>query len=301
MGLSVSVVVPSYQGRQRLEKLLRAFEQQQTGCQWEIVIVLDGSTDGSAEFLDAYSGKLNLNVVPRAVNLGRSATLNEGFAKAENQVLVRCDDDLEPAPNYVQQFSQLLTANPEAGVIGLYKNNYPSTAYSRAYGEIVDRRFAKEAYADSADHRWHYWAGNCAVTRATFDQVGSYDEAFRQYGWEDVDWGYRLAKLGHPIILSEDLETTHNVAATTTAGRCERARWSGVASLKFYAKHQLQAPTPEVNLWNRLVALATPVAGRQLGAFVDFILPALPAKAALRFVDLAVQAAFRRGVADATH
>jgi GT2 family glycosyltransferase len=297
--LSVSVVVPSFQGKQRLAKLLRAFEQQQTECEWEVVVVLDGSTDGSAEFLANYNGPVNLTVVPREENLGRSATLNEGFALAKNQVLVRCDDDLEPAPNYIDAFSKLLTEIPNAGVIGLYRNNYPKTAYSRAYGEIVDRRFAKEAYADAPDDRWHYWAGNCAVTRETFDLVGGYDETFRQYGWEDVDWGYRLASLGHPIILSPALETTHNVAATTTAGRCERARWSGFASVKFYEKHQIQVPKSQTNLWNTLVASATPFAGRGLGKLVDFVLPILPAKVALRLVDLSVQAAFKRGVADA--
>ena len=299
MGLSVSVVVPSYQGKNRLLKLLHALEAQETACDWEVVVILDGSNDGSAELLQAWTSRLNLRYVARPHNLGRSATLNEGFAYATKQVLVRCDDDLEPASNYVAEFSRVLTENPNAGVVGLYKNNYPPTPYSKAYGEIVDRRFAREAYLDSADHRWHYWAGNCAVTRQTYDEVGGYDLGFRQYGWEDVDWGYRLAQLGHPVLLWEPLETTHNVAATTTAGRCERARWSGVASIKFYNKHQIQPKTADPNAWNRLVSFCTPFAGKGLGASVDKVLPLLSARLALRLVDLAVQSAFKRGVRDA--
>jgi len=298
--LSVSIVVPSYQGSAKLQLLLTALEAQQTSCDWEVVVALDGSTDGSRELLDAWRDRVPLVVIDRGENRGRAFTLNEGFAHASKAILVRCDDDLEPAPNYIELFSSLLTADPTIGVVGLYKNNYPSTAYSKAYGTIVDRRFAAEAYQSDPARQWHYWGGNCAVTRETFNLVGNYDENFRQYGYEDVDWGYRLAALGRRVVLEPRLETTHNVAATTTAGRCQRARWSGEASVRFNLKHGLTNPAKDSSLWNSLVDFTASFAGKGLGNFIDFLLPALPSGVALRLVDLAVQAAHQRGVNEAT-
>jgi GT2 family glycosyltransferase len=300
MSKSVSVIVPSYQGEKRLVQLLEALSRQVATCDWEVVVVLDGSTDSSEQILNDWMNRLPLRFIPRKHNLGRSATLNEGFAAASKQVLVRCDDDLVPAPNYIQLFSDLLTENPAIGVVGLYKNNFPVTRYSKAYGEIVDRRFASEAYATPASGQWHFWAGNCAVTRETFDAIGNYDEAFREYGWEDVDWGYRLAKAGHSVLLEPRLETTHNVAAVTTAGRCERARWSGRASVRFNKKHAYVPPKRDSSTWNRLVQLISYVAGKNLGKLVDWLLPISPANVSLKLVDLAVQAAYLRGVREAS-
>lgn len=298
--LSVSVVVPSYQGRGKLSALMAALSKQETSCDWEVVVVLDGSTDGSAELLEGWVSRLPLRVVNRADNRGRSYTLNEGFRNATKEILVRCDDDLEPAPNYVQRYSELLSAEPRIGVVGLYKNSFPKTAYSAAYGEMVDRRFAAEAYAAPENMHWHYWAGNCAVTREVFNEVGEYDLLYRQYGWEDVDWGYRLHKLGYRVVLDPKLETTHNVAATTTAGRCERARWSGAASVLFNRKHHYTPSPPVPSLWNSLVRICSRIGGRPLGAFIDLVLPALPNKLAVRLVDLSIQASYLRGANEAS-
>ena len=73
-------------------------------------------------------------------------------------------------------------AGKRAGVVGLYRNVYPDTAYARIYGRDWDRRFRQEAYQVRADQLWRYWAGNVSVTRETWEEVGPYDTSFRAYG-----------------------------------------------------------------------------------------------------------------------
>jgi GT2 family glycosyltransferase len=299
VSLSVSIVVPSYQGVERLPRLLTALENQNATCKWQVIIVLDGSSDGSRELLEPWQTKLPLKVIARENNLGRSATLNEGFAAAEYEVLVRCDDDLVPGPNYVQTYSNLITQNPRVGVMGLYKNQYPSTRYSRAYGEMVDQRFRKEAYEMPPSKNWVLWAGNVGVSKDAFQSVGYYDTLFREYGYEDIDWGYRLFKAGIGIMLAPELETPHLIAATSCSRRCERARWSGRANEKFNQKHRQTPQPPAKTLWNSAVKLASHFSGKAFGSLIDWVLPVLPPRIALRVIDLAVQAAFMRGQREA--
>ncbi|HET6968181.1 MAG TPA: glycosyltransferase, partial [Ornithinibacter sp.] len=96
-----SVVVPSRGGRRRLETLLHCLEAQDEP-RFEVVVVIDGDIDDSAGLLRARPTSLAVRVVTFPVNRGRSAALNAGLAAAQGGVLIRCDDDLEPAPDFVR-------------------------------------------------------------------------------------------------------------------------------------------------------------------------------------------------------
>jgi glycosyltransferase involved in cell wall biosynthesis len=230
-----SVVVPTRGGARRLPRLMDLLAAQSEPSV-EVVVVVDGDVDGSAEVLAGRRGSLDLRVEVLPVNRGRSVALNTGFDAARGDVLIRCDDDLEPAADFVQRH---LAAHDRAdvGVVGLYRNVYPDTAYASAYGRAADVAFRRQAYAADPSTWWRFWAGNVSVTRPTYDEVGPYDTRFRAYGWEDVDWGYRLHRTGRVVILDSGLETTHRLTATTTASRTVRAFSSGAAQGAFAAKH----------------------------------------------------------------
>ena len=67
--------------------------------------------------------------------------------------------------------------------------------------------------------------------------MGEYDESFREYGWEDIDWGYRLHRLGVPIVVPPGFTTLHHGPVTTTVERALRAYSSGAARHRFLGKH----------------------------------------------------------------
>ncbi|WP_298745159.1 glycosyltransferase family 2 protein [uncultured Microbacterium sp.] len=252
--LRASIVVPSRGGATRLPHLIDALRAQ-TETSWEAIVVIDGDIDGSAAVVDLAGEDLPVRTVILPENQGRSAALNAGFDMADGDVLIRCDDDLCPAPGFVAAHVARHTGNP-CGVVGLYRNEFPPTPYARAYGQQRDEQFRREAYAAPESRRWRYWAGNVSVTRETFDRVGAYDTAFRTYGWEDVDWGYRLQAAGVPVVLAPELETVHQVAATTTEIRVRRAFYAGAARRVFETKHgvgALGAAMPPRGVWGRLV------------------------------------------------
>ena len=262
-------------------------------------MVIDGDVDGSSTIVDEAARRWPVRRITFDENRGRSTALNAGFSDARGEVVVRCDDDLVPGPDYVARHLVAHAAS-EVGVVGLYRNTFPETTYARVYGRAWDERFRREAYEVRPDQRWRYWAGNVSVTRRTWELVGGYDDSFRAYGWEDVDWGYRLVRAGIPVLLDPALETEHRIAATTTASRTQRAYYSGAARTRFEAKHGPDVLPPAADsTWQRLVSLVA--AGldegrsQRLGAIVDRAARILPEHTAARAIALAVEAASRAG------
>ncbi len=93
------MVVPSRGGRERLPVLLKALEKQ-TVDDWEVVVVIDGDIDNSGDVLAKFT-HLPLTSLVLQENRGRVAALNAGFASAVGEVLIRADDDFEPAPGHI--------------------------------------------------------------------------------------------------------------------------------------------------------------------------------------------------------
>ena len=147
-----------------------------------------------------------------------------------------------------------------------------------------------------------------SIDRETHDRVGRYDEEFAQYGWEDVEWGYRLHSLGVPIIVAEDVEATHHGPATTTSQRALKAYDSGISRRAFLEKHPDAAPyfatagSNRASAWGRLVQgtasrLTTPERVTTLASRVDRVLGRLPRPVAEKAVALTVEAAGKAGSA----
>ena len=264
MTARASVVIPTRGGAHRLPSLFRALADQR-GADFDVVVVIDGDIDDSQSLVRRWATDLPLRAIVFPQNRGRSVALNAGFAEATGEVLLRCDDDLEPGPDHIAtHIGHHLSPHP-VGVIGLCPNVLPDTPYSRAYGASPDAIFRQQAYEFAESQRWRLWGANVSVTRETWERVGPYDVAYRAYGFEDVDWGYRLHTLGIPLVLDPRLEARHHGAATTTAIRAARAYHSGAAQRTFEKIHgdaPLGPATAGTGLWGR----ATHAVGRRLSA-----------------------------------
>lgn len=321
-----SVVIPSRGGAQRLPRILDALVAQQ-GSDWEVVVVLDGDVDDSAAVVARYAVDHPVRGVVFPENQGRAAALNAGFATAEGDVLIRADDDLEPGTDYVARHvahhEAAWARGEEVGIVGMCWDVFPATPYSRAYGEAADRRIRATAYQAPADQTWRFWCGNVSTSRATYDRIGPYDEAFRAYGMEDIDWGYRLHRVGVPVHIAPDVACAHHSTAMTTVERATRAFSSGASRRAFERKHGTaplaaqDAPARQgateagggagagakrvrQDPWSALVRSTarglTASRVRQYAGLVDRVLPVLPRPVGEKAVALVVESAGLAGL-----
>lgn len=298
-----AVIIPTRGGASKLHYPLDSLSQQ-TEKNFQVIVVIDGDIDSSADIVQKYidSGKLNIELIVFGENQGRVSALNAGYNSADAEIIIRCDDDIQVKSDYVAQHISYHAGDREVGVMGLVHNKFPDTPHARAYGYYRDKKFREEAYNSSADKIWHYWAANCSMSADTFKKIGGYDQRYRRYGWEDVDMGYMLYKSGIKLVLAPELEVNHYIAATTTAGRARRALHSGSSRQIFvekYGRHVLPEPNPK-GVWGIcvriLAALSTEKTTQWFGTLIDSVADKLPEHIAEKFMALIIESASFAGI-----
>lgn len=299
-----SVIVPSRGGAQRLPVLIGALAAQQDAPPFQVHVVLDEDVDGSAPVLERLAAEhphLRLTWTVFEENRGRVAALNAGADATSGRILIRADDDLEPGSHYIRDHVAAHAGGPR-GVIGLTANVLPDSAYQRVYGDAQDEAHRRHAYALPAEQQWRHWAGNVSVPRALHEEIDGYDPDYRRYGWEDVDFGYRLHAAGYPVEIRPELETRHHAAAVTTYTKARRALHSGSARQIFIAKHGADAlggDRAPGGPWGAAVravaALSTERTIQYSSAVIERAAAVLPAPIARKLIALQVEAAAETG------
>ncbi|QDS90414.1 Undecaprenyl-phosphate mannosyltransferase [Rosistilla ulvae] len=113
-GFVLSVVVPVYNEATTVERAIARLRS--TGLPLQIILVNDGSTDGSHEVLDALPASADLTVIHHPANAGKGAAVRTGFVAAKGDCVVVQDADLEYDPNDFRWLLQPLVAD-EADVV----------------------------------------------------------------------------------------------------------------------------------------------------------------------------------------
>src|SRR5262245_58306363 len=107
-----SIVIPIYNLRPGLKLLLACLESQTAAKElFEVILVDDGSSDGSSEWLRRYVSDLNLNRVFHFVNQGRSQARNNGWRRAQGEYVIFLDGDMLPTPTWLEGYHDSLNTD----------------------------------------------------------------------------------------------------------------------------------------------------------------------------------------------
>jgi glycosyltransferase involved in cell wall biosynthesis len=180
---AVSIVVPCFNGGRFLDGLMASLARQ-TFCDFEIVIVDDGSSDPQTlRKLVALGGKAT---VIRQMNRGPAAARNAGIrgAKADVIFALDCDDTIEP--DFLAETVSLLRASgPDVGMVftDMYLTGAESGLVSRYFNRF-DLLFTNTL------------SSGLVMRRDAWLAAGGYDEAMRS-GYEDWEFSLRLARAGY--------------------------------------------------------------------------------------------------------
>ena len=199
MTMKFSVQICSYNRWHLLKRALEAlFSQNFPKDEYEIVFVDDGSTDTSLAMAQelANTAPCRLRVLTKP-NDGLSRARNLGIRNCEGEILLFMDDDTFADPNLLKEHWLIHQQHPNAVVMGWVNH----------IEELDPQGPRKYVMADYS--RSFFWTSNVSVRKKYIDQVGGFDEDFREYGWEDMELGYRLKQLGLQRHINEKAIVSH--------------------------------------------------------------------------------------------
>jgi O-antigen biosynthesis protein len=203
---SASVVIPNWNGKDLLEKYLPSVIEAATGePDNEVIVVDNGSTDGSVEFLRAAFP--SVRVIALAENRGFGGGSNEGFRQARNDIVVLLNSDMRVAADFLPP---LLEGFSDPGVFAISCQIFFSdptrvreeTGLTQGWwqdgGLKVRHRIDPEV--DDLFPCFYGGGGSCAFDRRKFLALGGFDSLLAPFYLEDTDLGYQAWKNGWKVL-----------------------------------------------------------------------------------------------------
>ena len=194
----ISIVIPTYNRQPILEQCLKALEKQQLNddiiSNYEIVLVDDGSTDGTLEWLQENKKKFPHVCAFSQDHLGPAAARNLGVTKAKGDIIIFIDSDLVVTETFLQcHANALVKGEKKLGSDRLF-----------TYGAVINTcnfdHPTSEPYKITDFSAAYFATGNVAIARKWLEKAGLFDTGFQLYGWEDLELGVRLKELGLTLI-----------------------------------------------------------------------------------------------------
>ena len=270
----LSVVIISYNKLDYLRAVLKNLENQTDFTSVEVIVVNDGSTDETDDFLRNIQTKFTLIYIS-IPNSGSAVARNTGIKIATGTNILFVDNDIILEPNYLKKLKASILENPDrihSGSLRLI----PISVVPRIIKQldrnhkIKDKLLIENSYLDAiygalpaacensnSDDLSCWWAlvtgGNICFPRLVIEEIGLFDESFKEWGPEDIDLTYRAFKKDFKLKFNSNC-TLYHLDHTRDRNEIQRSMAKNVASLlKKYRKHK--EILAYVNFFNGVISL----------------------------------------------
>jgi glycosyltransferase involved in cell wall biosynthesis len=201
--VSVSVVMPAYNCESIIESSLRPLlDMRYRGEVFEVIVVDDGSTDGTAEV----AASLGAIVISTDGPHGPASARNRGVQAASGDILWFVDSDVVVNTDACRHIRQALASREITAVVGSYDDSPQARNFCSQYKNLVHHHYHQRGGGDVST----FWGGCGAVWKDEFLAVGGFDELrYPRPSIEDIEFGYRLKASGARIRLVPELQGKH--------------------------------------------------------------------------------------------
>lgn len=249
--MRVSVIVPAYNSERTIGQCLDSLISQTVRrSDYEIIVVDDGSTDGTADIVGKYTGVKLI----RQDNAGPAAARNKGAFESSSEIILFTDADCTPSRNWMEEMVAPFDADAEiAGVKGSYLTNQMELSARFVQIEYQDKYdlLLRHEYIDFIDT---YSAG---FKRDAFLRFKGYDTNFPVACAEDVELSFRMSNSGLKMVFNPKAVVYHMHPDSWAAyfkKKYKFAFWRMVAVMKNRNKMIKDAHTPQLMKLQTLLA-----------------------------------------------
>ncbi len=219
----LTVTIATFDGRELLAGVLDSLGAQTIADRIEIVVIDDGSSDGTAAWLREQRPEVEL--IAHGANLGVTRSLNEGLQLARGEFIALLNNDVELAPDCLQRLLDDLREHPRAAVSTPKLLDFHDRTRLDGAGDTYSRWGMATRRGHGEPDRGQYEAGQvmsaCAAVavyrREAIELLGGMDEDFFAY-LEDVDWSLRARLAGWECRYEPAAVAFHMGSATLGAG-----------------------------------------------------------------------------------
>ena len=201
-----SIIIPVWNKVELTKQCLLALAKVTSGTEYEVILVDNGSTDGTHAFFQTLGG--DVQVIRNQENLGFAKACNQGALAAHGDYLVFLNNDTIPLTNWLQPLVSEVEEHPEVGIVGS-KLLFPDGTVQHA-GVVLDRSslapyhiyrtFPGDTPAVNQRREFQIVTGACLLIRRTvFEKVGGFDNGFLN-GFEDVDLCLKVRDEGWQVV-----------------------------------------------------------------------------------------------------
>jgi glycosyltransferase involved in cell wall biosynthesis len=211
--IRASIIIPTYNGANKIGLLLESLANQ-TIKEFEVVIVVDGSTDSTLEVINSFKEKFEKLYVVWQENGGRAQARNTGAQKAQSSLLIFIDDDMRLEPNNLEQHLSFHSQHTQA----LYFANATLAQGEKDESDFHNYRVESERESKKLISgvglikieytNYCFTTQNLSMRKSTFDQLKSFDNRLRDA--EDLDLSLRAMQFGMPIYFDKNLIAHHH-------------------------------------------------------------------------------------------
>jgi GT2 family glycosyltransferase len=215
----LSVIIPNWNGLRLLPTCLSGLRAQ-TFRDFETLVVDNGSTDGSREFLACEFPEAR--VLALETNHGFAPAVNEGIRAARGEVVVLLNNDTEADPHWLAEIARALDENPRAGMVACKLRLFDQRDHLHSAGDFCrvdgipgNRGVWEQDRGQYDDARGVFGAcgGAAAYRKTMLAEIGGFDEALGSY-CEDVDLNWRVRLAGYEVAYAPGAIVYHMVSAT---------------------------------------------------------------------------------------